>query len=393
MTDHKKNIAAFLCVPLLCGCIPSDYSKEESDDAKAKGIAIAEAYLQGNYSSARIKEGTFRPIDTGKSGVVGTHMSDWVKGTYTNGGERTIVVNIETGEIYTSEDWIDFCIYGKELVYDLYGLSEANALIEISGKIELPACVDDDSYEDISIWDVLPANVKVDDDFAKDVFASGEYRLTIRMIVNDEVDMEIFENTDPDLLGSNIRVMADQYPKELVDRYYTPGSEGILDNEKPIASYDSEGRVLNSGTNNNTNNNANNGAAQTQTDENEDMTPVAIRYVVADEEEVFSLDEEDNPVAKEFYDKANEEIVLRNGEGNTMTGDLPVTLQAEDKEMTAEAGDIFVCEGNRIVLCTGQETVCGTLIGRISGATDEELDEAFGGKEEVTLRFGCDWTE
>ena len=389
MMKDYKNAAALLCIPLLCGCIPSDYTKEEREDREAKAVEIAEDYLYDHYRSAQIKESTFFPIDTAKSGVMESHMSDWVQGKYSNGGEKSIAVNVETGEIYTSQDWVSFCMYGKELVYDLYGLSEANAVVEIYGRIDLPACVDDDTYEDIRIYDMLPADVTVDEDFVKDVFASEEYGITIRMIVNDEVDMSIFENTEPDRLGNNISVRADQYRKELVDRYYTPGSGGIPDGEKPIASYDSEGSSMN----NSANNSVNNSASQTQTDDDHDMTPVAIRYIVADEETVLSLDAEENPVAKEFYDKIDQDIVLRNEEGNALTGDLPLTLPATDKETTAETGDIFICDGNRIVFCMEPGTVCGTKIGRIDGDTEEEINEAFGGKEEVTVRFGVDWTE
>ena len=73
-------------------------------------------------------------------------------------------------------------------------------------------------------------------------------------------------------------------------------------------------------------------------------------------------------------------------------GELPWELPRNDEEITTKPGDLILYQGNQITVYYAENTWQFTRLGRLN-ATEEEILEIFGGKDNVTAEFFLEWTE
>ncbi len=125
-----------------------------------------------------------------------------------------------------------------------------------------------------------------------------------------------------------------------------------------------------------------------------DMTPMTIP-VVSVGDRFFSIELENNPSAEEFFERIKKESIKieMHDYGNfEKAGDLPWSITRSDKEITTRPGDLILYQGNQITIYYAENTWNFTRLGRLN-ATEEEIKEAFGGKENITAEFYAEWTE
>jgi hypothetical protein len=128
--------------------------------------------------------------------------------------------------------------------------------------------------------------------------------------------------------------------------------------------------------------------------DDEDMTPTAILGVIVGDS-VFSIYVEDNSSAKAFIEEVNHgnvQIDMHDYGNFEKVGDLPWNLPTNDEELTTVPGDVILYQGNKITIYYDENTWNFTKLGHIN-ATQEEIREAFGGKDDITAEFFVEWTE
>lgn len=126
----------------------------------------------------------------------------------------------------------------------------------------------------------------------------------------------------------------------------------------------------------------------------EDMTPSGI-MVIRVGDMPFSIDMENNTSAQEFTKKVNSgglTVEMHDYGGFEKVGDLPWDLVTNDEEITTKPGDLILYEGNKITVYYGENTWKFTKLGHLN-ATPEEIEETFGGKNDITADFFLEWTE
>ncbi|WP_155831923.1 hypothetical protein [Butyrivibrio sp. WCD2001] len=196
------------------GCpSPKDESKQAKKHVK-EAIPIAEEAVKKVYPDAIIKGNTFYGISGTQVGP--DHLvTDWVRGEYLDGGKEEIMINVLTKDIYVTSEWNKISSYGMKAARDLFGLDSANTDGYIYGYKEEPYCADDpDKYGNLEIWNMLPLGTVVSDDFARDLLNNEEYSFLYEIVVNEDVDMKIFEDTDYTSLGSNVHLKVEQFDNE-----------------------------------------------------------------------------------------------------------------------------------------------------------------------------------
>ena len=126
----------------------------------------------------------------------------------------------------------------------------------------------------------------------------------------------------------------------------------------------------------------------------EAMDPTAV-MVISLENRSFTVDMESNASAKAFWEKVKTDapkIEFSDNGDFEKVGDLPWEIEANDEKMTAEPGDLILYNGNKICIFYGENTWDYTKLGTIY-ATEEEMKEFFGGKEDLTAQIYLEWTE
>ncbi|SFG10134.1 hypothetical protein SAMN05216356_101256 [Oribacterium sp. WCC10] len=191
------------------------------------------------YPDALIKADTFYGISGVNTGP--DHlMTDWVEGTYLNGGTENILINVITSDIYVTSEWSEVNSYGMKYVRALYNLDSTNLNGTVYGYIEKPYCIDDpDKYGNLKICNMLALGTMANEDFARDLFKNEDYSFLYELVVNEDVDMNIFEETDYSSLGSNVHIQVKQYDNEYFRHMDTPYYTDSQD-DKPIAVFDSQ---------------------------------------------------------------------------------------------------------------------------------------------------------
>ena len=124
------------------------------------------------------------------------------------------------------------------------------------------------------------------------------------------------------------------------------------------------------------------------------MDPIAFLTVVAGDR-AFTVDLEDNTSARAFFEKLRSDplTVEMHDYGNfEKVGELPWELPKNDGEITTEPGDLILYQGNQITIYYAENTWQFTRLGRLR-ATEEEILETFGGKDNITAEFFLEWTE
>ena len=126
----------------------------------------------------------------------------------------------------------------------------------------------------------------------------------------------------------------------------------------------------------------------------EDMTPSAF-LTVSVGDRFFSVDMENNTSANAFFEKIKENSIsveMHDYGDFEKVGDLPWDLPQNDVEITTQPGDLILYQGNKITIYYAENTWTFTRLGRLN-ATEEEIMEAFGGKDDIIAEFNLEWTE
>lgn len=75
--------------------------------------------------------------------------------------------------------------------------------------------------------------------------------------------------------------------------------------------------------------------------------------------------------------------------GFEQVGALGTSLPRDDKQMTAEAGDVVLYSGNRLVIFYGSNSWAYTRLGRVADKTAAEMAELLGsGNVTITISYG-----
>ena len=128
--------------------------------------------------------------------------------------------------------------------------------------------------------------------------------------------------------------------------------------------------------------------------DHEDMTPSAIVNIRVGDE-ILSVEMESNSSADAFFEKLKVDdisIEMHDYGSFEKVGDLPWTLPTNDKEISAEPGDLILYQGNKITVYYNENKWNFTKLGKLN-ATADEVQEVFGGKENITAEFFLEWTE
>ena len=107
--------------------------------------------------------------------------------------------------------------------------------------------------------------------------------------------------------------------------------------------------------------------------------------------QVLNINLEDNDATRELVEKLKKDkiTISMSDYGNfEKVGNLGFNLQTEDKNMTTEAGDVILYQGNQLVLFYGSNTWSYTKLGHINNINKEELKNILGNsKIEITLKL------
>ena len=241
--------ASLLITCMLTGCVSggpvsgasntSNTTKADNTDAANKNadqaILLVEEYLKKNDPSAVLDVDSFVSVETNlRQGSSDTTVTDWVTGEYDSGETVDVLVNIKSGEIFTSAEWYKVETYCLDLAKNLYGADNAGVSIAVTGIIPRPY-FEGAKVSEFGIPNMLPAGVTADEDYIKALLADGEYQLIYIIRISDDVDIGIFKETDHSALGSNVRVHVEQYSKTDFDSLAS--SDGIM--PEPLEIYDS----------------------------------------------------------------------------------------------------------------------------------------------------------
>ena len=122
--------------------------------------------------------------------------------------------------------------------------------------------------------------------------------------------------------------------------------------------------------------------------EADEETERDILYISAGDT-VFTAVLEDNSSAeglKQLLSKGDLTIDMRDYGGFEKVGDLGTALPRNDTDITTEAGDLILYQGNNFVIYYGENSWNFTKLGKIEGVTKEDLLSVLGeGDVKVTL--------
>ena len=124
------------------------------------------------------------------------------------------------------------------------------------------------------------------------------------------------------------------------------------------------------------------------------MDPMAFLTVVVGDR-VFSVDLEDNPSAQAFKEKLSSDpitLTMHDYGSFEKVGDLPWELPRNDEKITTKPGDLILYQGNQLTVYYAENTWEFTKLGSLN-AEEDEIVEAFGGKDDITVEFFLEWTE
>ena len=126
----------------------------------------------------------------------------------------------------------------------------------------------------------------------------------------------------------------------------------------------------------------------------EAMDPIAFLTVIVGDR-AFSVDLENNTSAKAFFEKLRTDPIkleMHDYGSFEKVGELPWELPRNDEEITTKPGDLILYQGTQLTVYYAENTWTFTKLGSLN-ATEEEIIEAFGGKDNIIVEFYLEWTE
>lgn len=243
--------ASLLITCMLTGCVSggpasgasntSNTTKADNTDAANKNadqaILLVEDYLKENDPSAELSKTSFTAIEAElRKGSSDKILTDWVSGEYSGAEKVSVLVNVTSGEIFTSKEWNKVETYCIELADTLYGTDNGDTKIAVTGTVKRPYIGDADATGAMmDITNMLPAGVTADGGYIRSLLDSGEYEFMYVIRISEDADISIFKDTDRSTLGSNARIHVEQYSKTDFDSLAS--SDGIM--PEPLEIYDS----------------------------------------------------------------------------------------------------------------------------------------------------------
>ena len=131
--------------------------------------------------------------------------------------------------------------------------------------------------------------------------------------------------------------------------------------------------------------NTNNTSKTTNQVKENDMNTIQIKV----NDKILSVKLENNSSSKELVEKLKEgDIILEAHEygGFEKVGNLGFSLSKDDKNITTEAGDIVLYQGNQISVFYNSNSWSYTRLGKIQNVTSSELKEILGSGD-VSITF------
>ncbi len=119
-------------------------------------------------------------------------------------------------------------------------------------------------------------------------------------------------------------------------------------------------------------------------EENEELNMNNIKIIVNNNE--LNIQLEDNEATKELTEKLNSgDIVVNASEygGFEKVGSLGFSLTRDDKQITTEAGDIVLYQGNQISLFYNSNSWSYTKLGKVTNMSEKELKDVLGNGDVV----------
>ena len=123
-------------------------------------------------------------------------------------------------------------------------------------------------------------------------------------------------------------------------------------------------------------------------EESSNLNTSNIKIIVNNNE--LNIQLEDNEATKELTEKLNSgDIVVNASEygGFEKVGSLGFSLTRDDKQITTEAGDIVLYQGNQISLFYNSNSWSYTKLGKVTNMSEKELKDVLGrGDVVLTLK-------
>ena len=119
-------------------------------------------------------------------------------------------------------------------------------------------------------------------------------------------------------------------------------------------------------------------------EESSNLNTSNIKIVVNNNE--LNIQLEDNEATKELTEKLNSgDIVVNASEygGFEKVGSLGFSLTRDDKQITTEAGDIVLYQGNQISLFYNSNSWSYTKLGKVTNMSEKELKDVLGSGDVV----------
>ena len=212
-----KFIALMIMVMILGmvgGCVTSTETTVKENVNTEQAISLVEEYLKGKDPSYKVINSSFSDVEAVlRQGSSEKTLTDWVTGEYEGGSKESVLVNVKSGEIYTSENWDKVNAYCVDLAYELYGADDSNVDIAVVATTSASYFADNDKYGNITITNMLPAGAGVDDEYLRSFLSDGKYQVKFVIRISEEVDINTFKETDFSGLGSNVSIHVEQYSK------------------------------------------------------------------------------------------------------------------------------------------------------------------------------------
>jgi len=199
---------------VLGGCTTTAEITVKENVNADQAIAITEEYLKGMDPSYKVVKSSFSDVEAElRKGSSEKALTDWVSGEYEGKNKERVLVNVKSGEMYTSENWDEFSDYCFRLADDLKLSDYADVKIAVTATTDVPYFADNDQYGMMTVTNMLPAGTGADDGSLKAFLSDGSYQIKYIIRISDEVDINEFKEIDPGVFGSSVSLHVEQYSR------------------------------------------------------------------------------------------------------------------------------------------------------------------------------------
>ena len=216
MRFYKIVILAItvMIIGMLSGCLSGTEATVKENVNTEQAIAIVEDYLKWKDPSYKVIRSSFNDVEAElKKGSSEKTLTDWVTGEYEGQRRESVLVNVKSGDIYTSENWDEVNSYCIDLANDLYGVGDSDVKVTVIATTYASYFADTEKYGNIEITNMLFAGTDVNDEYLKSFMSDGKYQIKYIIRISDEVDINTFKQIDHSALGNSVSIHVEQYSK------------------------------------------------------------------------------------------------------------------------------------------------------------------------------------